>query len=76
MTIDTLESDGIRYAEVMWANVTVERTTFFLGFQSPLFNFDFWLTKRAIGKSLCRRGRVPAASRLGNSSRGLLPWLK
>jgi hypothetical protein len=45
-TIETIESDGIRYAEVIWANVTVDRTTFF---SVPESSFQFGLLAHEAG---------------------------
>lgn len=44
--IETIEADGIRYAEVIWAHANVERTTFF---SIPESSFQFGLLAHKAG---------------------------
>lgn len=45
MAIEVIEHDGIRYAEIIWANTRVERTRFF----SPESSFQFGLLAHEAG---------------------------
>lgn len=46
MSIETIEYNGIRYAEIMWANTSVEETTFFSPAES---SFQFGLLAHQAG---------------------------
>ena len=46
MTIETIEFEGTRYAEIIWANIRVEQTTFF---SPPESSFQFGLLAHTAG---------------------------
>lgn len=46
MTIETIEHKGIRYAEIIWANIRVKKTTFF---SPPESSFQFGLLAHEAG---------------------------
>lgn len=46
MSIDVIEFDGIRYAEVIWSDLRVEKTTFF---SPPESSFQFGLLAHEAG---------------------------
>lgn len=46
MSVETVEYDGIKYAEVIWANTTVKETTFF---STPESSFQFGLLAHVAG---------------------------
>jgi hypothetical protein len=46
MSVEVIEYDGIRYAEVIWADTKVEKTTFF---SPPVSSFQFGLLAHQAG---------------------------
>ena len=46
MGVELVEHNGVRYAEIIWANLTVERTTFF---SPPESSFQFGLLAHKAG---------------------------
>lgn len=74
MSVESIEYNGIKYAEIIWANTRVEKTTFFSP-QSPPFNLACWLTKQDLSSRLTTTSPSPARSttysRCLSSSAGL-----
>ena len=46
MGVELVEHNGVRYAEIIWANLTIERTTFF---SPPESSFQFGLLAHKAG---------------------------